>query len=366
MPAPKMASSPNQSPPTQLAACKVYLDGNWQEVELWTGEDLRQQSLIEGPALIAEKMSTTLIERGWQASVDANGSIVIVRTIELETVNQVETDLDKPDPARLELFNHIFMSTAEQMGAALQNTSQSINIKERLDFSCAIFDDHGKLVANAPHIPVHLGSMSACVQQIISNRTGSIKQGDVYVSNNPYAGGTHLPDITVVSPVFIESDKPAFFLASRGHHADIGGITPGSMPAYSQTLLEEGVVIHNFQLVKEGTFFEEEIRNLLNSPPHPARNVTQNIADLKAQIAANVRGERALIGLCKTYGLSTVHRYMRFVQENAELAVRTAIKLLHDGSFSCEMDSGAKIKVSVKWIAQNTKQQLILKEPPRN
>ncbi|MBI2811653.1 MAG: hydantoinase B/oxoprolinase family protein [Candidatus Melainabacteria bacterium] len=348
MPAPNIAPALNPTTPTQLPKCKVYLDGSWQEVQLWTSEDLNTDSLIDGPALIAEKMSTTLIEHGWQASVAANGSIVIVRTIELERTNQVDTDLEKPDPAQLELFNHIFMSTAEQMGAALQNTSQSINIKERLDFSCAIFDDHGKLVANAPHIPVHLGSMSACVQQIISNRAGSIKKGDVFVSNNPYAGGTHLPDITVVSPAFIGGDEPAFFLASRGHHADIGGITPGSMPAYSQTLLEEGVVIHNFQLVKEGVFFEEEMRNLLNSPPHPARNIAQNIADLKAQIAANVRGEHALIALCKRYGLPTVHRYMRFVQENAELAVKTAIKLLHDGSFSCEMDSGATIKVSVK------------------
>ncbi|CAN5730323.1 hydantoinase B/oxoprolinase family protein [soil metagenome] len=349
MPAPNMAPAMNRRAPKQLPKCTIYLAGNWQEVQLWTSEDLSSESLIEGPALIAEKMSTTLIENGWQASVDAaNGSIVIVRTKELEATDQVDTDLEKADPARLELFNHIFMSTAEQMGAALQNTSQSINIKERLDFSCAIFDEQGKLVANAPHIPVHLGSMSACVQQIIAYRVGAIKKGDVYVSNNPYAGGTHLPDITVVSPVFIEADKPAFFLASRGHHADIGGITPGSMPAYSQTLLEEGVIIDNFQLVKEGVFFEEEIRNLLNSPPHPARNVGQNIADLKAQIAANVRGEHALIGLCKTYGLPTVHRYMSFVQENAELAVKTAIKLLHDGSFSCQMDSGAKIKVSVK------------------
>lgn len=348
IPAPDMAPAADQSPPKQLAKCNVYLEGKWREVQLWTTADLNCESLIEGPALIAEKMSTTLIEHGWQASVDKNGTIVIVRTKELALPNQVDADLEKPDPARLELFNHIFMSTAEQMGAALQNTSQSINIKERLDFSCAIFDENGKLVANAPHIPVHLGSMSSCVQQIISNRADSIKKGDVYVSNNPYAGGTHLPDITVVSPVFIEGSKPAFYLASRGHHADIGGITPGSMPAYSQTLLEEGVVIHNFQLVKEGIFFEEEIRELLNSPPHPARNVPQNIADLKAQIAANVRGEHALVAICKTYGLPTVHRYMRFVQLNAELAVKTALELLHDGSFSCQMDSGANIKVSVR------------------
>ncbi len=348
MPAPNMASAAIQCQSNQSSKCNIYIEGKWQEVQLWTSENLNSDSLIEGPALIAEKMSTTLVENGWQARLDANGSIVIVRTKELTQSDQGDTDLEKPDPARLELFNHIFMSTAEQMGAALQNTSQSINIKERLDFSCAIFDDSGKLVANAPHIPVHLGSMSSCVQQIISNRAGSIKRGDVYVSNNPYAGGTHLPDITVVSPVFIEGAQPAFFLASRGHHADIGGITPGSMPAYSQTLHEEGVVIHNFQLVKEGVFFEEEIRNLLNSPPHPARNVPQNIADLKAQIAANVRGENALIAICKTYGSPTVHRYMRFVQDNAELAVKTALKLLHDGSFSCQMDSGANIKVSVK------------------
>jgi 5-oxoprolinase (ATP-hydrolysing) len=357
VPSPKMTYAHHNPEPGAHAKCDVYLSSGWQEIDLWTRADLSSAVNITGPALIAEKMSTTLIEDGWSAKVDENGAIVIVRAHPvLKSTLQTDDSLEKPDPAKLELFNHIFMSTAEQMGAALQNTSQSINIKERLDFSCAIFDSAGRLVANAPHIPVHLGSMSACVQQIIAKRAGQIAKGDVFVSNNPYAGGTHLPDITVVSPVFIDpiEDTPAFYLASRGHHADIGGITPGSMPANSQSLADEGIVIDNFQLVKNGVFFENEIRELLNSTSHPARNATQNIADLKAQIAANKRGEQALIGLCKTYGLHTVHQYMRFVQENAEQAVRSAIKKLEDGRFSCEMDGGAKINVSVTIDHENS------------
>ncbi len=351
------AAATDNEPNKPRTQCKVYLNASWQEIDLWTREELGSAMTIKGPALIAEKMSTTLIETNWQATINANGTIVIERSKSSDQPKQIlrtESDLAKPDPTRLELFNHIFMSTAEQMGAALQNTSQSINIKERLDFSCAIFDNSGKLVANAPHIPVHLGSMSACVQEIISKRAGNIAKGDVFVSNNPYAGGTHLPDITVVSPVFIDgktecdSAKPSFYLASRGHHADIGGITPGSMPANSKSLTEEGIVIDNFQLVGNGVFFEPELKALLSSNEYPARNISQNIADLKAQIAANVRGEQALRALCNAYGLQTVQRYMHFVQENAELAVRNAIKSLHDGTFSCEMDSGANISVDIK------------------
>ncbi len=347
-PAPKMTATIDQIARVALPQCNVYLEDQWQMIDLWRSEDIALSSLIKGPALIAEKMSTTIIERGWHATLDKNGALIIRRVQAIESMSQTQDDLEKPDPARLELFNHIFMSTAEQMGAALQNTSQSINIKERLDFSCAIFDEQGKLVANAPHIPVHLGSMSTCVQQIISERANTVAKGDVYVSNNPYAGGTHLPDITVVSPVFVDGAQPSFYLASRGHHADIGGITPGSMPANSHTLEEEGVVIDNFQLVKSGHFREEEISKLLTSSAYPARNPLQNIADLKAQIAANIRGEQALLSLCEKYGLETVHRYMRFVQENAELAVRTAITLLHDGTFTCKMDGGAVIKVAIK------------------
>lgn len=363
MPPPKKNAHLQQKQHSARTKCSVYLNNAWQEIALWTSEELSASTVIQGPALIAEKMSTTLIESDWCAQVDENGSIVIERTAELVFANAEQIDLQKPDPTRLELFNHIFMSVAEQMGAALQNTSQSINIKERLDFSCAVFDRQGRLVANAPHIPVHLGSMSACVQEIIAKRTNQMTKGDVFVSNNPYAGGTHLPDITVVSPVFIDSDHvehdqnddiaavpaaPSFYLASRGHHADIGGITPGSMPANSQSLVEEGIVIDNFQLVKNGLFSEDEVKRLLSSGPYPARNIAQNVADLKAQVAANARGEQALIALCKSHGAQAVQTYMRFVQENAELAVRNAIKSLHDGSFVCQMDSGASICVNVK------------------
>ncbi|MFN8551020.1 MAG: hydantoinase B/oxoprolinase family protein [Candidatus Obscuribacterales bacterium] len=384
MPPQKNTAASAQKQQKARQKCNVYLNQAWQEVPLWTSEELGVSTQIEGPALIAEKMSTTLIETDWRAAVDTNGSIVIERTSELVAASTVKMDLQKPDPTKLELFNHIFMSTAEQMGAALQNTSQSINIKERLDFSCAIFDRHGRLVANAPHIPVHLGSMSACVQEIITRRANQMTKGDVFVSNNPYAGGTHLPDITVVSPVFIDDDHgnddtaatatapattatataatataastnanatataPSFYLASRGHHADIGGITPGSMPANSQSLVEEGIVIDNFQLVRNGLFAEDEIKRLLSSGPYPARNIAQNVADLKAQVAANVRGEQALTALCRSHGAHVVQAYMRFVQENAELAVRNAIKSLHDGSFVCQMDNGASISVEVK------------------
>jgi 5-oxoprolinase (ATP-hydrolysing) len=348
MPAPKTSPLVPTAEGSTRPKCGVYLENEWQQVDLWTTADMSTASRIDGPALIADKMSTTLIERGWQGVLSENGTVIISRTQAMMAADhEAQDDLEKANPARLELFNHIFMSTAEQMGAALQSTSQSINIKERLDFSCAIFDQNGKLVANAPHIPVHLGSMSACVQQIISNRKNSIAKGDVYVSNNPYAGGTHLPDITVVSPVFVSEESPSFYLASRGHHSDIGGITPGSMPADSHSLNEEGVVIDDFQLVKNGKFFEAEILHLLQSSEFPARNPAQNIADLKAQIAANVRGEHALLALCNQYGLNTIQRYMRFVQENAELAVRSALALLTDGTFTCAMDDGAAIKVTV-------------------
>jgi 5-oxoprolinase (ATP-hydrolysing) len=347
-PSPKMASVADHISRSKLPKCNVYVENQWQQIDLWTSEEISLSSQIHGPALIVDRISTTIIERGWRATLDTSGALVITRVGAIESSNQAQDDLERPNPARLELFNHIFMSTAEQMGAALQNTSQSINIKERLDFSCAIFDQQGRLVANAPHIPVHLGSMSACVQHIIKDRANTVAKGDVYASNNPYAGGTHLPDITVVSPVFAGGTEPCFYLASRGHHADVGGITPGSMPADSHTLEEEGVVIDNFQLVKAGHFREEEISNLLTSSTYPARNPVQNIADLKAQIAANIRGEHALLALCEKYGLQTVHRYMRFVQENAELAVRTALTLLHDGTFTCTMDGGAIIKVSIK------------------
>ncbi|MGL5939496.1 MAG: hydantoinase B/oxoprolinase family protein [Waterburya sp.] len=262
------------------------------------------------------------------------------------------TMINKPDPVRLEIFNNLYQFIAEQMGIVLQNTAASVNIKERLDFSCAIFDGFGSLVANAPHIPVHLGSMSASVSSLIEELGNQIKPGDVYISNNPYNGGTHLPDVTIITPVFEQQNttqptQAIFYVASRGHQADIGGITPGSMPPESKNIEEEGILINNFLLVKAGEFREIAIRKILANHSYPARNPDQNIADFQAQIAANNRGEKELLKMVKQYGLETVQAYMQFVQDNAEEAVRSAIALLQDGEFTCQMDNGAKIQVKI-------------------
>jgi N-methylhydantoinase B len=258
----------------------------------------------------------------------------------------------QPDPVRLEIFKNLYQFIAEQMGIVLQNTAASVNIKERLDFSCAIFDNSGLLVANAPHIPVHLGSMSESVRSLIHDVGDTIKPGNIYLSNNPYNGGTHLPDVTAITPVFLRTNEnitsPIFYVASRGHQADIGGITPGSMPPHSTTILEEGIIFDNFLLVKEGEFQEIAIRNYLLNHPYPSRNPDQNIADFKAQIAANERGSQELLKMVNQYGLETVQLYMQFVQDNAEESVRRAIDVLKNGSFIYAMDSGAEITVDVK------------------
>ncbi|BAY32135.1 hydantoinase B/oxoprolinase [Nostoc carneum NIES-2107] len=268
-------------------------------------------------------------------------------------------EISQPDPVRLEIFKNLYQFIAEQMGIVLQNTAASVNIKERLDFSCAIFDTAGLLVANAPHIPVHLGSMSESVRSLIKDKGDTIKPGNVYLSNNPYNGGTHLPDVTAITPVFLDSSEnilvnsPLFYIASRGHQADIGGITPGSMPPHSKNVEEEGILLDNFLLVEEGNFREQPVRNLLLNHRYPARNSDQNIADFKAQIAANERGVQELRKMVNQYGLQTVQAYMKFVQNNAEEAVRRAIDILKDGSFRYEMDTGAKIKVKVKINHEN-------------
>jgi N-methylhydantoinase B len=254
---------------------------------------------------------------------------------------------NQPDPVRLEIFKNLYQFIAEQMGIVLQNTAASVNIKERLDFSCAIFDSSGLLVANAPHIPVHLGSMSESVRSLINDKGNSLKPGNVYLSNNPYNGGTHLPDVTAITPVFSASTTPIFYVASRGHQADIGGITPGSMPPHSQNIEEEGILFDNFLLVEQGNFREDAVREILANHLYPARNPDQNIADFKAQIAANNRGVQELLKMVEQYTLEVVQNYMKFVQDNAEEAVRKAIDVLKDGSFSYEMDSGAKIEVTV-------------------
>ncbi|MBD2253781.1 hydantoinase B/oxoprolinase family protein [Nostoc parmelioides] len=257
----------------------------------------------------------------------------------------------QPDPVKLEIFKNLYQFIAEQMGIVLQNTATSVNIKERLDFSCAIFDSSGLLVANAPHIPVHLGSMSESVRSLINDKGDTIKPGNVYLSNNPYNGGTHLPDVTAITPVFPETKEntptPLFFVASRGHQADIGGITPGSMPPHSTTVEEEGILFDNFLLVETGNFQESQVRNLLVNHIYPARNPDQNIADFKAQIAANERGVKELHKMVTQYGLATVQAYMKFVQDNAEESVRRAIDVLKDGTFVYEMDGGTKIQVKV-------------------
>ena len=258
------------------------------------------------------------------------------------------------DPVSLEIFKNLYQFIAEQMGIVLQNTATSVNIKERLDFSCAIFDNSGLLVANAPHIPVHLGSMSDSVRSLINDQGDNIKPGNIYLSNNPYNGGTHLPDVTVITPIFnVENQEIIFYVASRGHQADIGGITPGSMPPHSTTVEEEGVIFDNFLLVEQGEFQEIAVRNYLLNHPYPSRNPDQNIADFKAQIAANARGLQELIKMVNQYGLETVQIYMQFVQDNAEESVRRAIDILQNGSFIYEMDSGAKIQVKVTINREN-------------
>ncbi|MEH2096483.1 hydantoinase B/oxoprolinase family protein, partial [Nostoc sp.] len=261
----------------------------------------------------------------------------------------------QPDPVRLETFKNLYQFIAEQMGIVLQNTATSVNIKERLDFSCAIFDSSGLLVANAPHIPVHLGSMSESVRSLINDKGDTLKPGNVYLSNNPYNGGTHLPDVTAITPVFLESGENSalFYVASRGHQADIGGITPGSMPPHSTTVEEEGILFDNFLLVEEGNFRETVVRQHLSNHTYPARKPDQNLADFKAQIAANERGVKELSKMVAQYGIDPVQAYMTFVQANAEESVRRAIAVLKDGSFTYKMDDDAQIQVKVTIHPEN-------------
>ena len=308
-------------------------------------------SRIEGPAIITEKTGTTIVEPGWRADTVGNGELVLTRFQPRQTAHAIGTGLgdgEGADPVMLEIFNNLFMSIAEQMGAVLANTAYSVNIKERLDFSCAVFDKHGGLVANAPHMPVHLGSMGESVQTVIRERGKDMNPGDVSVLNAPYNGGTHLPDVTLITPVFDDAGQEVlFFVASRGHHADIGGITPGSMPPDSTNVEEEGVLIDNFLLVEKGRFREREMRDLLASGPYPARNPDQNIADLMAQVAANEKGVRELNRMVQHFSLDVVQAYMKHVQDNAEESVRRVLDVLKDGTYSYEMDSGANICVTI-------------------
>jgi 5-oxoprolinase (ATP-hydrolysing) len=328
------------------ASVMMHVDGKWAQVPLARRRDLAPGAGVDGPALIAEDFATTVVEPGWRAEVTADRDLLLSRVAPRPGRSEAGTDVD---PVMLEIFNNLFMSVAEQMGARLRATAHSVNIKERLDFSCAVFDASGGLIANAPHMPVHLGSMGESIAMVAARNAGSMRPGDVYMLNDPYHGGTHLPDVTVVTPVFDDAGRDIlFYVASRGHHAEIGGITPGSMPAFSTRLDEEGVVIDNWLLVRDGELREAESRHLLASAPHPSRNPEVNLADLRAQIAANERGVFELRRMVEQFGLDVVHAYMGHVQDNAEEAVRRVIGTLHDGQYRYEMDGGSVISVAVR------------------
>jgi 5-oxoprolinase (ATP-hydrolysing) len=333
-----------------LATVPFWAHGEALTAPVYDRAALRPGQQIDGPAIILEPISTNVVEPGWRGVLNDRGHLVMERYIAARRKHAVGTDVD---PVMLEIFNNLFMSIAEQMGSTLEKTSHSVNIKERLDFSCALFDAHGHLIANAPHMPVHLGSMGESVESVIrahATKDGGtdMQPGDVYVLNAPYNGGTHLPDITVVTPVFDDKGQGIlFYVASRGHHADIGGLTPGSMPPYSRTVEEEGVLIDNVKLVDRGVMLEKEMRKLLGSGRYPARNPDQNIADLGAQIAANEKGVQELHRMVSQFGLDVVDAYMGHVKANAAEQVRRVLDRLKDGSFAYEMDDGAVIKVAV-------------------
>ncbi len=400
------------APPRPLATVSVYTAAAWRETSIFQRDRLQPGDAITGPAIVIEATGTNVIEPGWRVEVTERGHLVLRKIGRagdgemgrwgdgedggdgedyVETHNfaspeyqgeddraqkgagedefqnpksKIQNLKSAPDPVMLEIFNNLFMAIAEQMGFTLQKTSYSVNIKERLDFSCAIFDQGGGLVANAPHIPVHLGSMGESVRTLIEDCGDGLKPGDVYILNNPYNGGTHLPDVTVITPVFVvetlhatslpqTAATPLFYVASRGHHADIGGITPGSMPPNSTAIDQEGVLIDNFQLVDRGHFREAELLELLTSAPYPVRNPVQNIADLQAQIAANEKGVQELHKMAAHYGLATVQAYMQHVQDNAEESVRRVIDVLQDGAFTYSLDDGSQIQVTITIDRQN-------------
>jgi 5-oxoprolinase (ATP-hydrolysing) len=350
---------------------RMYSGGSWHEAALVVREDLRPGDVVAGPAIIAEKNATTVVEPQWQARLTELDHLVLDRTMPRQARFAAGTQVD---PVLLEVFNNLFMNIAEQMGLQLQNTAYSVNIKERLDFSCALFDAEGNLIANAPHMPVHLGSMGESIKTVIRKNAGTMQPGDVYVLNDPYHGGTHLPDVTVITPVYLEAQtklgsdtnfradpasgrklesdpnfgRPLFYVGSRGHHADIGGTTPGSMPPFSTRIEEEGVQIDNFKLVDRGMLREQEMLSLLRSGEHPSRNPEQNLADLKAQIAANEKGVQELRKMVGQFGLDVVQAYMRHVQDNAEESVRRVITRLKDGEFTLPLDNGARIRVAIR------------------
>ncbi|HET9653405.1 MAG TPA: hydantoinase B/oxoprolinase family protein [Usitatibacter sp.] len=366
------SDAPPEAPvPTDAAAPRAvtHVDmttgGSTLRTPVYRREELRPGARLEGPAIIAERNATTIVEPEWHARVTEHDHLVLERSVERKARHALGTTAD---PVMLEVFNNLFMSIAEQMGVRLAQTAYSVTIKERLDFSCALFDADGNLIANAPHMPVHLGSMGESIKTVIRKNAASMKPGDVYVLNDPHNGGTHLPDVTVITPVYLQAERhgdspgfsalppaensgtvptPLFYVGSRGHHADIGGITPGSMPPFSKTVEEEGVLLDNVKLVEDGRMLEREMRGLLGSARYPARNPEQNIADLRAQIAANEKGVHELKRMVEHFGIDVVKAYMRHVQDNAEACVRRVIGVLKDGEFAYEMDNGAVIRVKI-------------------
>jgi len=344
--APAVQALPETAPGAPLASVQMHCgSASWLPAALFEREALAPGAAVDGPAIVTDRNATTVVEPGWRAVRTAEGALELRRTAPRESAHAVGTEAD---PVMLEVFNNLFMNIAEQMGLRLQNTAYSVNIKERLDFSCALFDSQGHLIANAPHMPVHLGSMSESIKTVIE-RNPHMLEGDVYVLNDPYHGGTHLPDVTVVTPVFLQAADaaPSFYVASRGHHADIGGSTPGSMPPFSASIDEEGVLFDNFLLVRDGALREAELRAQLASGAYPARNPDQTIADLRAQIASNEKGVQELRAMVDQFGLETVSAYMHHVQDNAEESVRRVITALKDGDFTLPLDNGAQIRVKV-------------------
>jgi 5-oxoprolinase (ATP-hydrolysing) len=340
----EVARTPGGGTPRALAQRTIWFSGAPRSVPVYQRSDLPIGSHVDGPALLVEQHATTVIEDGWRGSVNRFGHLILDRVSPRKSTEDISTQVD---PVLLEVFNNLFMHIAEQMGVVLENTAHSVNIKERLDFSCAIFDAAGDLIANAPHMPVHLGSMGESVHHVLACNRNRMQAGDVYMLNAPYQGGTHLPDVTVVTPCFSDDGAVRFLLASRAHHADIGGMSPGSMPAFSRRIQEEGVVFDNFKLVAEGRFQEAAVLEALTAPPFPARNPAQNLADMKAQIAANQKGIVELASMVDRFGIDVVQAYMGHIQDNAQECVRRAIARLRGGEFTVPLDTGDQVTVKV-------------------
>ncbi|NLB05490.1 MAG: 5-oxoprolinase, partial [Desulfobulbaceae bacterium] len=340
---PKLPLHPE--PPHAAGTVRLCNAGGWRQAPLFRREQLHPGQHLRGPALVIEPIATVVVEPGWQAAVNSRNHLVLSR---YQPRPAAETVTTRVDPVLLEVFANLFMAIAEQMGVTLANTAHSVNIKERLDFSCALFDREGRLVANAPHVPVHLGSMGESVRAVLRDNRGRMRPGDVFMQNAPYNGGTHLPDVTVITPCWDAAGREIlFFVGSRGHHADIGGRTPGSSPPDARRIEEEGVLIDNWLLVEGGRLREAETRELLSSGPWPCRRVEQNLADLAAQVAANETGRRELVRMVDHFGLDTVQAYMGHVQDNAEASVRRVLANLKDGAFTCPLDDGGRICVRI-------------------